>query len=59
MKDNADSLYGRSLEEVAKTSSGHATAALYGKLYFHDRGMPQTFIGRLSNLNPSSLLLSR
>jgi hypothetical protein len=53
MKDNADPLNGWSPEEVADTSSGAATADIYGKLFFYIRGMLQSFIGRLSSLNLS------
>lgn len=49
MNDNADPLHGWSSDEVADTSSGPATADIYGKLFFYIRGMLQSFLGRLPN----------
>ncbi|RLL98932.1 hypothetical protein CFD26_107683 [Aspergillus turcosus] len=53
IKDSADPLHGWSSEEVADTSSGPATADIYGKLFFYIRGMLQSFLGRLPSLKLS------
>ncbi|PWY93925.1 hypothetical protein BO94DRAFT_313736 [Aspergillus sclerotioniger CBS 115572] len=53
MKDDADPLAGWSPKEVSDTSSGPASADMYGKLFFHIRGILQSFLSRLSNLNIS------
>ncbi|GIK06628.1 hypothetical protein Aspvir_002278 [Aspergillus viridinutans] len=53
MKDNADPLHGWSLDEVSATTTGPATADIYGKLYFYIRGMLRSFLGRLRSLKLS------
>ncbi|KAJ6011517.1 hypothetical protein N7451_002929 [Penicillium sp. IBT 35674x] len=50
MKDSADPLCGWSLEEVLHTSSGPATADVYGKLFFFLRGQLHSFLSRMQNL---------
>ena len=51
MNDSADPLNGWSSEEIANTSSGAATADIYGKLFFYIRGLLRSFLDRLSSLN--------
>ncbi|KAK2829922.1 hypothetical protein FQN49_007126 [Arthroderma sp. PD_2] len=53
MMDNADAHTGWPSEEVANTSSGAATADIYGKLFFYIRRMLLSFFGRLSDLSVS------
>ncbi|EFQ96687.1 hypothetical protein MGYG_08610 [Nannizzia gypsea CBS 118893] len=48
MKDSADPLQGWSSEDVANTSSGAAAADIYGKLFYHIRGMLRSFLSQLS-----------
>jgi hypothetical protein len=57
MNDGSDPLFGWSLEEVANTSSGAATADLYGKIFYHIRGMLHSFLRRLSSLDISFRIL--
>ncbi|KAJ5761103.1 hypothetical protein N7520_008259 [Penicillium odoratum] len=49
MKDNADPLHGWPLEEVSNTTSGAATADIYGKLFFYLRGQLHSFLSRVSS----------
>ncbi|PYI11901.1 hypothetical protein BO78DRAFT_440822 [Aspergillus sclerotiicarbonarius CBS 121057] len=53
MKDDADPRSGWSSKEVSDMSSGPATADIYGKLFLYIRGMLQSFLGRLSELDLS------
>lgn len=53
MKDNADPLHGWCSKEVAQTSSGAATADIYGKLFYYLRAVLRTFLVRLRNSNVS------
>ncbi|GIJ91024.1 hypothetical protein Asppvi_009989 [Aspergillus pseudoviridinutans] len=53
MNDNADPLHGWSLDEVSATSTGPATADIYGKLFFYIRAMLRSFLGRLPSLKLS------
>lgn len=57
MKDNADPLHGWSLEEVSNTTSGAATADLYGKLFIYLRNMLRAFLSRIRNSKISFKLL--
>lgn len=57
MKDNADPLHEWSLEEVSNTTSGAATAEIYGKLFFYIRGLLRSFFDRISNSKISFQLL--
>ncbi|KPM34923.1 hypothetical protein AK830_g11652 [Neonectria ditissima] len=50
MKDNADPFSGWSSKEVAETSSGPATADMYGKLFYHIREILQSFLDRVPKL---------
>ncbi|KAM5479540.1 hypothetical protein McanCB56680_005468 [Microsporum canis] len=50
MTDSADPHQGWSSEEVASTSSGAATADIYGKLFYHIRGTLRSFLDQLSRL---------
>lgn len=50
MRDNADPLNGWSSKEVEDTSSGPASADIYGKLFYHVRAVLRAFILRLSDL---------
>lgn len=50
MKDNADPLYGWSSKEVEDSSSGPASADIYGKLFYHIRAVLRAFLLRLSGL---------
>ncbi|KAH8698962.1 hypothetical protein BGW36DRAFT_396585 [Talaromyces proteolyticus] len=58
MKDNADPLHGWSFEEVLNTTSGAATADIYGKLYFHIRELLHSFFHRISSSKISFQLLN-
>lgn len=49
MKDSADPLTSWPLAEVLDTSSGPATADVYGKLLFYLRGQLHSFLNRISN----------
>jgi hypothetical protein len=49
MKDSADPLEGWPSEDVANTSSGFATADIYGKLFYYIRGLLRSFLDRLSS----------
>jgi hypothetical protein len=53
MRDNADPLNGWSTNEVEDTSSGPATADIYGKLFYHVRAVLRAFLLRLSGLQVS------
>lgn len=53
MHDNADPLNGWSSKEVEDSSSGPATADIYGKLFYHLRAVLRTFLLRLSDLQVS------
>src|SRR5258707_1357550 len=53
MRDNADPLNGWSTNEVEDTSSGPATADIYGKLFYHVRAVVRAFLLRLSGLQVS------
>ncbi|KKK20834.1 hypothetical protein ARAM_004716 [Aspergillus rambellii] len=53
MPDSADPLHGWPSEDVANTSSGAATADIYGKLFFYLQGTLRTFLDRLSSLDVS------
>lgn len=48
--DSADPLNGWSPKDVEDTSSGPATADIYGKLFYHLRALLRTFILNLSKL---------
>lgn len=50
MHDNADPLSGWSSKEVEATSSGPATADVYGKLFYYIREQLRAFLTRLSDL---------
>lgn len=58
MKDNADPLTSWSLEEVLRTSSGPATADVYGKLLFYLRGQFHSFLNRIQNLRIQLMILN-
>jgi hypothetical protein len=53
IRDNADPLNGWSAKEVEDTSSGPATADIYGKLFYHLCAMLRAFLLRLSGLGVS------
>ncbi|KAJ5798007.1 uncharacterized protein N7503_007303 [Penicillium pulvis] len=53
MKDSADPLEGWSSEEVAATSSGAASADIYGKLFYYLQGLLRSFLNRLQSLEIS------
>lgn len=53
MHDNADPLNGWSSEEVEDSSSGPATADIYGRLFYHVRAVLQAFLLRLLSLQVS------
>lgn len=57
MADNADPLQGWSLKDVEDTSSGPATADIYGKLFYHIQAELHTFLNRLSDMQVSFQLL--
>lgn len=57
MADDADPLQGWSLKDVEDTSSGPATADIYGKLYNHIQAELRAFLGRLSDMQVSFRLL--
>ena len=49
MVDNADPIDGWRLEDVESTSSGPATADIYGKLYYYVQGALRDFYNRLTS----------
>lgn len=53
MNDSADPLNGWFSKEVADTSSGPASADIYGKLFYYIHGLLRSFLDRLSSLNIS------
>jgi hypothetical protein len=53
MHDYADPLNGWSLKDVLDTSSGPATADVYGKLFYHVRAELGTFLRHISDLRMS------
>jgi hypothetical protein len=53
MHDNADPLNGWSSKEVEDSSSGPATADIYGKLLYHVRSVLRAFVIRRSSLQIS------
>ncbi|ROT36821.1 hypothetical protein SODALDRAFT_298432 [Sodiomyces alkalinus F11] len=55
--DNADPLNGWLLKDIYATSSGAATADVYGKMFYHVRGMLESFLRRLSGLTAKFQLL--
>lgn len=57
MVDNADPLHGWSMKEVSNTTSGAATADIYGKLFFYIRGILGSFVNRISDAKVSFQLL--
>lgn len=57
MVDNADPSHGWSLKEVSNTTSGAATADIYGKLFFYIRGILDSFIDRIFGAKMSFQLL--
>ncbi|KAL4973168.1 hypothetical protein BDW66DRAFT_168860 [Aspergillus desertorum] len=57
MPDNADPRHGWPAEEIERTSTGRATADIYGKLFFYLRRTISSFLTRLSSLNASFKLL--
>ena len=57
MRDNADPLHGWSAEDVEGSSSGAATADIYGKLFYYLRKLLRAFVHRLSDLHVSFRLL--
>lgn len=50
MHDNADPLEGWSAKDVEMSSSGPATADIYGKLFYHVRSLLRDFLLRLFSL---------
>ncbi|KAI0410710.1 hypothetical protein F5X98DRAFT_368641 [Xylaria grammica] len=58
MKDSADPQHGWSTEKVAQTSSGPATADLYGKIFYFLRATLRCFLVRLSESAVSFQLFS-
>jgi hypothetical protein len=57
LHDNADPLNGWLLKDIEATSSGPATADIYGKLFYHVRGVLGSFLRRLSGLAATFRLL--
>jgi hypothetical protein len=57
MPDNADPRHGWPAEEVEDTSTGRATADIYGKLFFYLRGKISAFLMRLHSIDASFKLL--
>jgi hypothetical protein len=57
MHDSADPLNGWSPKDVEDTSSGPATADIYGKLFYHLRALVHSFLLHLSKLRVSFRLL--
>jgi hypothetical protein len=57
MPDNADPRHGWPAEEVEDTSTGRATADIYGKLFFYLRSKISPFLMRLRSINASFKLL--
>ncbi|KEY73762.1 hypothetical protein S7711_03071 [Stachybotrys chartarum IBT 7711] len=57
MMDSEDPLLGWSPEDVAETSSGAATADIYGKLFYFLRTTLSSFLGRMSTMKLSFELL--
>ncbi len=53
MTDMADPLDGWSQTDVLQTSSGPASADIYGKLYYMVRALLKSFLGRISGLDIS------
>ncbi|KAL7804936.1 hypothetical protein V8C44DRAFT_369117 [Trichoderma aethiopicum] len=53
MHDSADPLNGWSPKDVEDTSSGAATADIYGKLFYHLRSLVRSFLLHLSKLRVS------
>ena len=53
MPYDADPLDGWLLKDVEATSSGPATADVYGKLYYHVRGVLASFLCRISDAKVS------
>lgn len=58
MNDSADPLTSWSLEEVLHTSSGPATADVYGKLLFYLREQLHSFLNRIQNLRIRLMILN-
>ncbi|KAL7652452.1 hypothetical protein ACMYSQ_009737 [Aspergillus niger] len=56
VRDNADPREGWEWKQVHDTSSGPATADIYGKLFYHVRGVLQSFLCRVSDLELSLTL---
>ncbi|GCB19351.1 SET domain and MYND-type zinc finger protein 6 [Aspergillus awamori] len=56
VRDNADPREGWEWKQVHDTSSGPATADIYGKLFYHVRGVLQSFLCRVSDLDLSLTL---
>ncbi|OJJ76995.1 hypothetical protein ASPBRDRAFT_49989 [Aspergillus brasiliensis CBS 101740] len=56
-RDDTDPRESWEWKQVHDTSSGPATADIYGKLFFHIRGILQSFLCRLSDLDLSLTLL--
>ena len=57
MQYTADPLDGWPSKEVEECSSGPATADIYGKLFYHIRGVLRAFLLRLSGLKLDIRLL--
>ncbi len=57
MSDSCNPLSGWDPMEVLDTSSGAATADIYGKLFYYVRGLFRAFLGRLSSLDISFQML--
>ncbi|KAL3461958.1 hypothetical protein BJX64DRAFT_288910 [Aspergillus heterothallicus] len=57
MPDNADPRHGWPAQDVSQTSSGAASADIFGKLYFYLRAMLSSFLVRLRSLEKVSFEL--
>ncbi|KAL4749304.1 hypothetical protein BDW72DRAFT_214109 [Aspergillus terricola var. indicus] len=57
MRDNADPRHGWPAEDIERTSTGAATADIYGKLFYYLRGIISSFLTRLHSLSASLQVL--
>ncbi|KAL4811860.1 hypothetical protein BDW67DRAFT_179221 [Aspergillus spinulosporus] len=57
MIDNADPRHGWRAEDIERTSTGTATADIYGKLFYYLRGTISSFLTRLRSMNALFRLL--
>lgn len=57
MPDNADPRHGWPAEDIEHTSTGAATADIYGKLFYYLRGTISSFLTRLRSISVSFQLL--